>query len=244
MIEKMKNIALIVLFLIVIAGAYFYFSAWQDAKEKIDKAENDQAALIADRVQLTQQIAELTAQQHTLVKQIETHQQSINTYQNEIDNIEKELQLANKKTVAEYDDQTIAQQFKDTYQLTDKNIQIMQVPLEGSPWKERVLTLPIDYVKLTVTAHDSKVACQQQSALKTQIIDLNQAIYDLQQLNIKLEQDKSMAYSQGYEKAFTMYLEVNKLYIDLLKNPPKVELAPSWWQLTLGALGGALICTL
>ncbi|MEP7766357.1 hypothetical protein, partial [Sanguibacter sp. 26GB23] len=61
---------------------------------------------------------------------------------------------------------------------------------------------------------------------------------------LKLEQEKSMAYSKGYESAFAMYLEVNKLYIDLLKSPPKVDLAPSWWQVTLGAIGGVLICTL
>ena len=244
MSDKLKNIIIIALSLILIIGGYFYYATWQDAKQKIAKAESQQAALIAEKGQLTERVAELSVQQQSLEKKIVGHEQSISTYQLEIKEIEDKLTQANKKTIAEYDDQSIAQGFKETYQLDEKSIQIIQIPIAGSPWKERVMTLPIDYVKLTVTAYNSKVACQEQSELKTKIIDLNQRIDVLQAQNLKLEQEKSMAYSKGYESAFAMYLEVNKLYIDLLKSPPKVDLAPSWWQVTLGAIGGVLICTL
>jgi hypothetical protein len=244
MSDKLKNILIMVLSLIIIIGGYFYYTTWHNAKQKIAKAQSQQAALIGEKGQLTERVAALSAKQQSLEQEIVGHTQSINAYQLEIKGIQDKLEQANKKTIAEYDDQSIAQSFKETYQLDEKSIQIIQIPIAGSPWKERVMTLPIDYVKLTVTAHDSKVACQQQSEFKTKIIDLNHQIDALQAQNLKLEKDKSMAYSQGYEQAFTMYIEVNKLYIDLLKSPPKVDLAPSWLQVTLGAIGGALICTL
>lgn len=244
MSDKVKNISLLILLSIVLVGAYLYFNAWHDAKAKIAKAEQDQRHLIVEKQQLILQVADLSKQQEALVKQMAEQQQLVAQKQAEVAKIQQDLEVANAQTLARYDDQSIAQQFKDTYKLTDENIRIMSAPVLGKKWKEQVLILPIDYIKLAISAHDTKVACQQQSDLKSQIIDLNQVILDLQTHNLKLEQDKSLAYSQGYEKAFNMYLEVNKLYIDLLKSPPKVDLAPSWWQLTLGALGGALLCVI
>lgn len=244
--DKMKNVTILVLLIVILLGSYFYYSAWQDAEEKIAKAQNEQAALLKDNDTLTLEVADLEAKQQSLAIQIDAHKSSITELENKIELNKQELLQTNYNTIKQYSDQSIAQQFKDRYKLTDKAIRIIEVPIPvaGSPWKERVLVLPIDYVKLTVTALDSKEACLKQSDLQNQIMALDKTIFELQTQNFKLEQDKRIAYSQGYEKAFAMYLDVNRLYIDLLKNPPKVELAPKWWQVTLGAIGGALICSL
>lgn len=243
--ETIKNWALVILIIIVAVGGYQYAKVWNDAKEKIAAAEKQQADMQAEKAQLEDKVASLTAKQDELDKKIASQQTQIGQYESEIADIKEKLIAANKLTIAEVDEQSIADNFKKTYGLEDvKGIRLVKIPPAEGGFKITSLVLPIDYIKLAVTAKNSQRACEQQAELQDKIIGLNQEINQLTNEKLVLEQQKTQAYSEGYEKAFAMYLEVNKLYIDLLKAPPKVDLAPNWLQIAGGFLTGGLLCAL
>ena len=59
MSDKLKNILIMVLSLIIIIGGYFYYTTWHNAKQKIAKAQSQEAALIGEKGQLTERVAAL-----------------------------------------------------------------------------------------------------------------------------------------------------------------------------------------
>lgn len=243
--EMIKNIAIGMLAIVVVFGIYQYINVWKDAVEKIAVAEQKQQEMEAGKAKLEQDIADLTAKQGELDTQIEQQKNEITGYEAKIAKIQEDLAKANKGAIAEVNEQSIADNFKKTYALEKiKGIRVVKIPPEGGGFKIPSLVVPIDYVKLAVTAKNSQLACEKQAELKDKIIDLNNQINDLVNEKLILEQQKTQAYSEGYEKAFAMYLEVNKLYIDLLKAPPKVDLTPSWLQVAGGVLAGGLLCVL
>lgn len=231
--------------LIIVVGGYQYYQTYKDAQVKIEQAQAREKTLKDDKVALTQKIGELGKQQEKLNAQIKGKEQEIKTHLAKIDEISQKLKQTNRNTVAAVSEQVIADDFKKAYKLEGKeNIKVIQAPIAGSNWKEKVLQVPIDYVKLTITAKASQAACEQQSQLKDQVIGLKNDMYQLQTKNLQLEQEKTKAYGNGYEKAFNMYLETNKLYLDLLKAPPKVDLTPSWLEVAGGILGGLALCAI
>ena len=245
--EYLKNTVLVLGIIIVASLAYRYYDAYKDAAEKIATAESQEAQMRADNEKLQQKISDLDAKQKVLEQQITVKEKEIDEHLATIDEIGKKLKEVNFKTIAQTSEQAIADDFKKTYhELKDmSNVKVIKVPeAPNAPWKESVLQIPIDYVKLTITAKNTKDACLKQSALKDQVIGLNNSIRDLQDQNLSLEKEKSAAYQQGYDKAFAMYLDANEKYIELLKVPPKIDFAPSWLEIAGGLAGGIALCAL
>ena len=245
--ETLKNTAFILGIVIVASLGYRYYEAYKDAAQKIATAEAQEAQMRDDNQKLQQKVSELNAKQQVLEEQISGKEKEIQDHLATIDKISKELKAANFQTIAETSEQAIADNFKKAYhELKDnKDIKIVNVPIKpNSTWKHPVLQIPIDYVKLTITAKDTKDACLKQSALKDEVIGLNNSIRDLQNQNLSLEKEKSNAYKEGYDKAFAMYLDVNEKYIELLKVPPKIDFAPSWLEIAGGLAGGVALCAL
>lgn len=245
--EYLKNTAFILGIVIVASLGYRYYEAYHDAAEKIATAEAQEAQMREDNVKLQQKVSDLNAKQKVLEQQITVKEQKIDEHLATIDEISKKLKEKNFQTIAQTSEQAIADDFKKTYhELKDmSNVKVIKVPVApNAPWKESVLQIPIDYVKLTITAKNTKDACLKQSALKDEVIGLNNSIRDLQDKNLGLEKEKSAAYQQGYDKAFAMYLDANEKYIQLLKVPPKIDFAPSWLEIAGGLAGGIALCAL
>ena len=245
--ETLKNTLFILGIVIAASLGYRYYEAYNDAAAKIDEAEAQETQMRADNQKLQQKVSELNAKQQALEQQIAGKEKEIQDHLATIDKISEQLKAANFQTIAETSEQAIADNFKKTYhELKDmSNVKVIKVPVApNAPWKESVLQIPIDYVKLTITAKNTKDACLKQSALKDEVIGLNNSIRDLQNQNLSLEKEKSAAFQKGYDKAFAMYLDVNEKYIELLKVPPKIDFAPSWLEIAGGLAGGVALCAL
>ena len=114
----------------------------------------------------------------------------------------------------------------------------------GESWKITSLVMPIDYAKSVINAKDGLVACQAQSKLKDKNDGLNTEIKNLKDEKFVLEEQKSRAYAEGYEKAFTMYKEINGQFIELLRSPPKADLSINWLGILGGIVTGGLVCAI
>jgi hypothetical protein len=78
--------------------------------------------------------------------------------------------------------------------------------------------------------------------LKDKINELNNVIKTLKDEKFTLEEQKSRAYAEGYEKAFALYIEINEQYIKLLQTPPKADLSFNWLGILGGVVTGGLAC--
>jgi hypothetical protein len=47
---------------------------------------------------------------------------------------------------------------------------------------------------------------------------------------------------QAYDEAYASFETMHKNYVELLKSPPKVDLAPKWLQIIGGMAVGGLLC--
>lgn len=239
-----KNSVIGVLFLVVSIGAYQYFNLWNDAKAKIEAAETKQTEVEQANVKLEKDVADLTKLQTKLDTQMKSKQSEITQHEATIKKLQDDLEIAKKATIVEIDEQAIANEFKKIYGVEDVAlIRLIKVPMSNG-WPVKSLVIPIDYIKRTITAKKSEITCKAQFGLQRKITTLHEKINSLQMEKFELEKEKTQAYANGYKEAFNMYIETNKLYLELLKAPPKIDFTPNWLQVGLGVLTGGLICGL
>lgn len=243
--NSIKDIAFGILILMAVVLGYQYWAVWKDALEKAEAAEVQQKQMEQENVVLQNKVANLTDQQTQLSSQVQEKEQTIKDYEAKIAAIEKELQVTKKQTIVEIDEQIIANDFKKAFNLEAiPTIRVINAPMPGDGWKITSLVMPIEYAKLATNAQSSLVACQAQTELKDKINSLNTIIKDLKDQTLVLEEQKSRAYAEGYEKAFTLYKEVNEQYIDLLRTPPKADLSINWLGILGGIATGGLLCVI
>ena len=241
--SSIKDIVFGILILAVVVGGYQYWTVWKDALEKAKAAEVQQQEMERDNRDLEKTVKELSQQQEKLSDQVLEKEKEILGYEEKIASVENELQVTKKNTIVEIDEQKIAQDFKKAYNLEAiPTIRVINAPMPGDSWKIQSLVMPIDYVKLIINAQNSLVACQAQTELKDKINELNNVIKTLKDEKFTLEEQKSRAFAEGYEKAFAMYIEINEQYIKLLQTPPKADLSFNWLGILGGVVTGGLAC--
>ena len=245
MLINLKDLFLGLLLLIVLVAGWQYFSTWRNLQEKIDAAEAAMETLNENKRNLENRVAELSARQAELDRQIADKDAAIAANEQTIRDLRAELEVANDKAVTETDEQEIADDFREAFELTEANAKVIRYAEEtpsGRLFTNTFLALPVDVAKLAIIARNNEVACEQEVELRVDIDNLRKDIDRLQTENLDLERQKTQAWSEGYQEAYSMYVDINELYVDLLKTPPKVNVGPAWLQFLGGLAGGALIC--
>lgn len=243
--NSIKDIVFGILILMIVVLGYQYWAVWKDALEKAEAAEVQQQKMVQENVVLQDTVAKLTEQQSQLSSQVEEKEQTIKDYEAKIAKIEEELIVTKKQTIIETDEQIIANDFKKAFNLEKiSTIRVINAPPPGDGWRITSLVMPIEYAKLATNAKTGLVACQAQTELKDKINNLNRVIKDLKDQTLVLEEQKARAYEEGYDKAFSLYKEVNEQYIDLLRTPPKADLSINWLGILGGIATGGLLCVI
>lgn len=242
-ISSTKNIIIGILLLIVATVSWQYFNAWTDLKAKIKHAEDQMQQLETSNQNLQVEVSDLSSQQEELNKEILENKNKVQVFQDKIGSLNSELVIANKKVVSMSDDQAIADSFKEAFDLTDANVKVItyaEPTPSGRLFKNTFLAMPIDIAKLPITSKNTESACLAEVAYRKQIEGLQSAINKLTNDKLDLEREKAQAWSSGYDEAYGMYVEINGLYLELLRAPPKVEFGSSWMQI----VGGLSACAL
>jgi len=245
MLDTIKTVVIGVLLLGLVAGGVSYYKAWHGAQDKINKAQEALKKAQTETVELKANVAALNKKQEKLDAEISDKKTEISQYNADIATLKGDLKVADQKIAVETDEQTIANDFKHAYELTDKNVKTILLPettSSGRIFHNKFLAMPIDVSKLMIQTKNNAVACDKEVVLKDQISALSASILTLTTQKLDLEREKAQAWSEGYDKAFSMYESINTSYIDLLKAPPKVNLAPKWLQILGGFASGAALC--
>ncbi|MBA6304207.1 hypothetical protein [Colwellia sp. MB02u-14] len=245
MLDTIKTVVMGVLLLVLIVGGVSYYKAWHGAQDKINKAQEALDKAQTETVELKANVVVLTKEQEILAAEISDKKTEISQYVADIATLKDDLNVANQKIAVETDEQTIANDFKHAYELTDKNVKIILLPettSSGRIFHNKFLAMPIDVSKLMTQTKNNAVACDEEVVLKDQISALTASILTLTNEKLDLEREKAQAWSEGYYKAFSMYESINTSYINLLKAPPKVSLVPEWLQILGGFVSGVALC--
>ncbi len=243
-----ETVISVVIFVLVVGIALLgwqYASFWKDAQEKIEQAQNERNELILNRAALESEVASLTNQQETLNREIEDRESRIAAFDEQIEQLNSELEIANFNALVQVSEQSIAEDFMAAYDLTSNNVKIVgvrEVTPSGREVLNQFLQMPIDISKDMTVAKQTQVACAQEVELQENIRGLQGEIIDLTNETLRLEQEKTRAYNEGYEEAYGMYMEINDRYLDTLRNPPAPQLLPNWLQIAGGLVGGLAIC--
>lgn len=225
--------------------ALAYVTARFVDKKEILRAENELKELRQDREALQAKVAELSEKQKQLNSQIESQTTEI---------------AGNKATIARLKDEQAAQQLNVRMLNTSdaqlqsflkafpevakaKNVGVTKMVVnEELKLTVDYLALPLTFSETFVIEHEAKQKLEAQLEKYKQNEALYGSVIELKDQVLQLEEAKSSAYQEGYDKAFGLYEDVNQKYVALLEKPPKVEFkAPNTWlMLGCSAVGVAL----
>jgi chromosome segregation ATPase len=163
---------------------------------KINKAQEALEKAQTEVVELEANVAALTKRQEKLDTEISDKKSEIGQYNPDIAILKDDLKVANQKIAVETDEQTIANDFKRAYKLTDKNVKTILLPetaSSGRIFHNKFLVMPIDVSKLMTQTKNNAVACDEEVVLKDQISVLNASILTLTNEKLDLEREKAQA---------------------------------------------------
>lgn len=103
------------------------------------------------------------------------------------------------------------------------------------------LLVPLWFSETFIIDHQNSISYLQQRS-KLELVDsLNQQVIVLQDSLFTLEREKAEAYQIGYEEAFTKYEDINTKYIELLEQPPSIDLGIPKWGVIGGSIGAGVL---
>lgn len=104
------------------------------------------------------------------------------------------------------------------------------------------LLVPLWFSETFIIDHQNSISYREQRD-KLELVDtLNQQVVVLQDSLFTLEREKAVAYQMGYEEAFTKYEDINTKYIELLEQPPSIDLGIPKWGVIGASIGvGVLV---
>lgn len=207
-------------------------------KKEIERVNAELVALKQQKQQLEAKVTELDAKQQQLNTTIDEKNTEITINKQQIAKLEKQRdsqQFAVRRLTTE---NALEQSFATTFPqvINAANFGIIKLPIKK---KSKILlpyyVIPAWFTETFIIEHNNMLA------YKAEIKEFkrNEALYGdvitLKSEVLKLESEKTAAYKEGYDEAFTKYEDVNEQYIKLLKKPPVIEIkAPALWP-TLGA---------
>ncbi len=221
--------------------ALAFISARYIDKEEILRVEIQMKELQQEKLALETHIDELDQKQAELnqtiqIKNIEIAENINAIVQLEQERADKQLTVRRLNTEDELENS-----FAQTYpQVVDaKNFGIVQMSIdEELNLKLPYYVIPAWFTETFVIEHNAMLTYKAQ----IETYKANEALYgsvlELKDKVLSLETEKTTAYQTGYEKAYEKYELLNKEYIELLKQPPILEIKPpSFWT----AVGGTLL---
>ncbi len=221
--------------------ALAFLSARYIDKEEILRVQTEMKALQQQKSDLETQVDELDQKQAELNQTIRSKNSEITANKNAIAQLEQ--QRADKQlTVRRLNtEDELENSFAQAYpQVVDaKNFGIVQMSInEELNLKLPYYVIPAWFTETFIIEHNTMLTYKVEIERYKANEELYGSVLELKDKVLELETQKTDAYQKGYEEAYEKYELLNQEYIELLKQPPTVEIKPpSFWT----ALGGTLL---
>lgn len=216
-------------------------------KERIKAAETERKALVVDRDRLRQKVEELGAAQTRLQGEIQTKETALTTLRHEVTDLKSKLQDERSEIVRiQSDDDSMVRfaaefpQFSEGMRLVERQVESKKVP--GRKVPVNYIMLPVGFVDHFIDLKKTARGVEQQNFRLERMDALNVEVKEQQAQILRLEQEKTAAYHEGYEHAFAKYMELSERYIALMKEK-RYSVGTSLYQSIGAFIGGAALGT-
>lgn len=231
-----KYLVGIMVFIAALLSALSYVTARFVDQKEITRAKTEMIELRASRDSIRAVVAIKDSLQRTLQARVTDLQTQANYLRASVDSLEEvrqEQQLSVRQLRKKED---LQRRLKETFpEMAYSDWGVTEVVNEDVGIGVEYLLVPLWFSETFIIDHQNAVNYKEQRDRLQMVDSLQMTVSSLKDSVLVLEQQKTMAYRQGYDEAYTKYEELNQRYIMLLQKPPQVKVGIPAYGTILGA---------
>ena len=177
---------------------------------------------------LSARVEDLTSQTDRLRREVEVLEEERAENQLTVRNIRKKEDLQNRLA------ETFPEMAESDWGVTEVYNEEFDVGVE-------YLLVPLWFSETFIIDHQNSESYKKQVDRFSEIDSLHQQVSVLKDSLFTLEREKTEAYQRGYQEAFAKYEDINAKYIDLLEQPPSIDLGVPKWTVIGASIGAGVL---
>lgn len=222
-----------------------YFLGREINREEIQRAEREMQQMRSSRDSLKAVVSLKDSLQSVLssqVKQLQTETDRLRSEVHELEEERKENQLT-VRSIRKKED--LQNRLEKTFpEMAQSDWGVTEVYNEENDITVEYLMVPLWFSETFIIDHQNSESYKKQRDKLFAVDSLHQRVSVLKDSLFVLEREKAQAYETGYDEAYAKYEDLNEKYIDLLEQPPSVDLGfPKWGVIGASVGAGVLIGT-
>jgi TolA-binding protein len=211
-------------------------------REEIHRAQLEMQQLRASRDSIETLVAIKDSMQNVLSARVEDLTSQTDRLRREVEILEEE-RAENQLTVRNIrKKEDLQNRLAETFpEMAESDWGVTEVYNEEFDVGVEYLLVPIWFSETFIIDHQNSESYKQQVDRFTEIDSLHQQVSVLKDSLFTLEREKTEAYQRGYQEAFAKYEDINAKYIDLLEQPPSIDLGVPKWTVIGASIGAGVL---
>ena len=232
-----------VVFGVLLMVALSFLTAKYIDKEEILRATQEREQLMKQRIELEAKVALADSAKKVYEAIVIDMELEAEEMRAKVEMLEKNREVAQMDVRRLRTESDLENQLMEAFPAIKTSMKIVDVPVEGAPnFSLRYWAVPFRFTETFLIDQQNSANYEKQRDKLMVLDEMNVEIIGLQKTITKLEEEKSIAYRQGYDSAYAMYQEINEKYLTLLNKPPSVEFGlPQIGAVAAGFAGGVLV---
>ena len=220
----------------VLAAISSYYWSNSKVQAKIHEAELNMAKLEAENQRLNDRIKEIDDKRVEIEQEIASLQAERDSIKIEIANLEQERIERENALDNLFQPAELSEKMRETFpELGDTPLLQMEYDEDGDGFGIEYFMIPTQFVATFIADHQNAENYKEQNE-KFELVSSNcEQSLQLSSEALRLADEKAEAYQESYQNVYNQYQELNKDYITILKQPPKLKLGFPSMTTILGA---------
>lgn len=243
----MDNIKKGLIFVSIIAGllamGMSYFLGREINRAEIQRAEMEMQQMRSSRDSLKAVVSLKDSLQSMLGREVQQLQSETNRLRGEVDELEEERKK-NQLTVRSIrKKEDLQNRLETTFpEMARSDWGVREVYNEENDIGVEYLLVPLWFSETFIIDHQNSESYKKQRDKLFAVDSLHQQVNVLKDSLFVLEREKAEAFETGYDEAYAKYEGLNEKYIELLEQPPSVNLGfPKWGMIGASVGAGVLL---
>jgi predicted nucleotide-binding protein (sugar kinase/HSP70/actin superfamily) len=244
--DSLKTAFIIVsIIAVLLAVGLSYFFGREVNREEIHRAQLEMQQLRASRDSIKTVVALKDSMQSVLSERVEDLDSETDRLRREVQELEEE-RARNQLTVRNIrKKEDLQNRLAETFpEMAESDWGVTEVYNEEFDVGIEYLLVPLWFSETFIIDHQNSESYKQQVSRFVEIDSLHQQVSVLKDSLFVLEREKAEAFENGYNEAYSRYEDINEKYINLLEQPPSIELGiPKWGIIGASVGAGVLVGT-
>lgn len=202
---------------------------------EILRAQLKMQQLRAQRDSIAVVVALKDSMQKVIQSIINERQTEADSLKDEVAQLEEERQEAQLSVRKLRKEEDLQKQFIETFpEIANSDWGVQDVVNEETGLEIQYLLVPFWFGETFIIDHKNSLNYKEQTNLLHEVDELRLNVIALQDTVLRLEEQKSLAYKNGYDTAYGEFKDLNDKYITELKKP---KFGLTQWAIIVGAVG-------